>query len=384
VAKSWLHILRGVNLQHHHLHQWLLQQKSSGIQCFKCGGRGNVIKECPNNQIILVNDQGEYESARDEEKEAFDEGQFEDATENDGLTSCEFEGASALVVTQILSVQMKQAENGQRLKLFQTRAKVEDKVCNVIIDGGSCHNLASKEMVDKLGLKVLKHPHPYHVQWLNNSGSIKIAQRVRVPFKIGEYVDTIECDVAPMTVCHLLLGRPWQYDRSSLHYGRTNQYTIKWKGKNLLLKPMRLQQLLAEHLQKSSEVRVESEKKNVSALHKSVSESHKPNERDKNKREDKNLIMLATKSEMRDVRCNPGQVLIVLVYKDMLLSANDITSLPSVVSRLLQGYKDVFSDETPAGLPPLRGIEHQIDVIPGVVLTNRPPYRTNLEETKEI
>jgi hypothetical protein len=43
------------------------------------------------------------------------------------------------------------------------------------------------------------------------------------------------------------------------------------------------------------------EKKNVSALHKSVSESHKPNERDKNKREDKNLIMLATKSEMRDV-----------------------------------------------------------------------------------
>jgi hypothetical protein len=27
VANSWLHILRGVNLQHHHLHQWLLQQK---------------------------------------------------------------------------------------------------------------------------------------------------------------------------------------------------------------------------------------------------------------------------------------------------------------------------------------------------------------------
>jgi hypothetical protein len=66
-----------------------------------------------------------------------------------------------------------------------------------------------------------------------------------------------------------------------------------------------------------------------------MSESHKPKERNKNKREDKNLVMLATKSEMRDVRCNPGQVLIVLVYKDMLLSANDITSLPSVVSRLL-------------------------------------------------
>ena len=70
---------------------------------------------------------------------------------------------------------MKEAKNGQRHNLFQTRAKVEGKVCKVIIDGGSCHNLASKEMVDKLGLKLLKHPHPYHVQWLNNSGSIKIA-----------------------------------------------------------------------------------------------------------------------------------------------------------------------------------------------------------------
>jgi hypothetical protein len=115
-----------------------------------------------------------------------------------------------------------------------------------------------------------------------------------------------------------------------------------------------------------------------------VSQSHKPNERDKNKREDKILIMLATKSEMRDVRCNPGQVLIVLVYKDMLLSANDITSLPSVISRLLQGYKDVFPEETPAGLPPLRGIEHQIDLILGAALPNRPPYCTNPEETKEI
>jgi hypothetical protein len=103
---------------------------------------------------------------------------------------------------------------------------------------------------------------------VEQSGSIKIAQRVRVPFKVGEYVDTIECDVAPMTVCHLLLGRPWQYDRSSLHCGRTNQYTIKWKRKNLVLKSMTPQQLLAQHLQKSSEVSIESEKKNVSALHK--------------------------------------------------------------------------------------------------------------------
>ena len=35
-------------------------------------------------------------------------------------------------------------------------------------------------------------------------------------------------------------------------------------------------------------------------------------------------------------------------------------------------------------LPPLRGIEHQIDLIPGAPLPNKAPYRVNLEETKEI
>jgi hypothetical protein len=43
---------------------------SSGIQCFKCGGRGHFIKECPNIRVILVIDDGEYTSASEEEAEA--------------------------------------------------------------------------------------------------------------------------------------------------------------------------------------------------------------------------------------------------------------------------------------------------------------------------
>jgi hypothetical protein len=36
------------------------------------------------------------------------------------------------------------------------------------------------------------------------------------------------------------------------------------------------------------------------------------------------------------------------------------------------------------GLPPIRGIEHQIDLIPRASLPNRAPYWTNPEETKVI
>ena len=46
--------------------------------------------------------------------------------------------------------------------------------------------------------------------------------------------------------------------------------------------------------------------------------------------------------------------------------------------------KCIFFVVLPLGLPPLRGIEHRIDLIPGAPLPNKAPYRINPEETKEI
>ncbi|XP_071681572.1 uncharacterized protein [Lolium perenne] len=63
---------------------------------------------------------------------------------------------------------------------------------------------------------------------------------------------------------------------------------------------------------------------------------------------------------------------------------NDLTNIPPSLLSLLQEFRDVFPDELPHGLPPLHGIEHRIDLIPGAPLPNRAAYRTNPEETKEI
>ena len=79
--------------------------------------------------------------------------------------------------------------------------------------------------------------------------------------------------------------------------------------------------------------------------------------------------------------------MILFVYKESLLTfdeTNTNPSLSSVFKSLLQDFEDIFAEDIPKGLPPIRGIEHQIDFIPGAVILNRPAYRSNPEETKEL
>uniref|UniRef100_A0A2N9ES05 RNA-directed DNA polymerase n=1 Tax=Fagus sylvatica TaxID=28930 RepID=A0A2N9ES05_FAGSY len=128
-----------------------------------------------------------------------------------------------LVARRVLNVQVKEEESRQRENLFHTRCFVNNKVCSVIIDGGSCTNVASTYLVEKLALTTLKHPHPYRLQWLNECGEIKVTRQVLVALSIGKYEDEVLCDVVPMHACHLLLGRPWQYDKRAKHDGFTNR-----------------------------------------------------------------------------------------------------------------------------------------------------------------
>ena len=47
------------------------------------------------------------------------------------------------------------------------------------------------------------------------------------------------CDVMPMDVCHILLGRPWQYGWGAIHYGKRNTYKFHKDGINHTLVPMK-------------------------------------------------------------------------------------------------------------------------------------------------
>ncbi|RDY03432.1 hypothetical protein CR513_12975, partial [Mucuna pruriens] len=76
--------------------------------------------------------------------------------------------------------------------------------------------------------------------------------------------------------------------------------------------------------------------------------------------------------------------LFILLYKDVYFNNEFHSSLPCKVDSLLQEFTNVFQDEVSHGLPPSRGIEHQIDLVPSCPIPNRPTYRTNPKETKEI
>lgn len=69
------------------------------------------------------------------------------------------------VTRRVLSIQPKDdVDVEQREHIFHTRCHVKDKVCTMIIDSGSCTNVASTLLVDKLNLRTINHPKPYKLQ----------------------------------------------------------------------------------------------------------------------------------------------------------------------------------------------------------------------------
>jgi hypothetical protein len=42
-----------------------------------------------------------------------------------------------------------------------------------------------------------------------------------------------------MDVCHVLLGRPWKYDRNVIHDGKNNTYTVEKNGRTHMFLPMK-------------------------------------------------------------------------------------------------------------------------------------------------
>ena len=129
-----------------------------------------------------------------------------------------------------------EGDDGQSHNLFHTTCTIGGKGCKLVIDGGSCENVMVEEAIQKLGLEMEKHPAPYRLEWLKKGSKIIVSKRCLINFSIGnKYKDKAWCDVVAMDACHLLLGRPWQYNRNAHHDGRKNTYSFLVDNVKLIL-----------------------------------------------------------------------------------------------------------------------------------------------------
>ena len=127
--------------------------------------------------------------------------------------------------------------------------------------------------------------------------------------------------------------------------------------------------------------RVKKKKKRVNRK----KESEKKIESGKSERKTKKQWSFCAKASDVKNAFYTNQPIFVFLYKEACFNTDEFDeSLPNVVVSLLQEYEDVFSNDVPSGLPPIRRIEHQIDFVPSATVPNRPAYKSNLEETKEL
>ncbi|CAO2837812.1 unnamed protein product [Amaranthus hypochondriacus] len=230
------------------------------VVCFKCHGHGHFKVNCPNNRAFTLTEWEDIRNkerprtilvsinGREEERGTATEEEDSDGTyiikETGEVTTYEFdsdferktlnpeeEGYRALVIRISFHTTPKGKKSDQRENIFQTKCWVNKKLCDLIIDGGSETNCVSQDLVQELKLKTQTHPHPYKLKWLDNNASGSVGKQCLVSLTIGSYQDQILCDVLDMSAYHILLGRPWQYDRRVKHDGYNNVYTLRHEGR---------------------------------------------------------------------------------------------------------------------------------------------------------
>jgi hypothetical protein len=127
---------------------------------------------------------------------------------------------------------------------------IKDKLCRIIVDNGSCNDIASQELVERIRLKQRRHPFPYKMQWITDCGAMSVSNMVTVQFSIGKYHDQVDCDVVPTQACQLLLGRQWLYYRGAPLRGYSNKVVFVYKGERISLLPLIPEEIMNDDLKR--------------------------------------------------------------------------------------------------------------------------------------
>ncbi|XP_072971838.1 uncharacterized protein, partial [Typha angustifolia] len=329
--------------------RWFADDKN-GFDCDKHKGPrqlGHRSSDCPlrkfTHQSNLI--EQEDELTNDEGQNEY-ENELEDNISKDEAIG-DTEGQLLVMHRVMLTPRAPHEDVWLRRSLFRTTCTSNEKLCSVIIDSGSTENFVAQEMVDKLNLKTDKLHKPYKIAWFKGGGEVPVTTRCLIKFSIGKsYKVEVWCDVVPMDVCHVLLGRPWQYDRKIMHNGEKNTYTFIKDNVQVTLHPQR----------------------NAPYPRKQETKSH----------DNKTMMILEKNKFQHDMIESP------VVYALMSKEIKETSNIPLKIQPLLSEFSDLTPDELPNGLPPLCEIQHRIDLIPGASLPHLPHYRMSPFEHEEL
>jgi len=233
---------------------------ASKLSYQKCLGYGHIASSCPTKRTMALNLKREVKS-----EHSFPPSPK--STSSHTSSSSErikpLEGGLLMIRHQLTQVS-KELDPSQRQNIFHSRCHINDKLCPFLIENESGINVASTRVVDKLGLKTIPHAKPYKLSRLKEE-DIKVTQQVLINFSIGNFKDEVLCDVVPMEATHILLGRPWQFDRKVFYDGHANPYAFSFQGKKFTLLPLSPNQANEDQNKVKGKIKDEKEKEQVTS-----------------------------------------------------------------------------------------------------------------------
>nr|KYP31818.1 hypothetical protein KK1_047676 [Cajanus cajan] len=212
--------------------------KTSEIKCFKCLGKGHIASQCPTKKTMIIRGKNIYSEESSSSSFSSSENEEKANDQEEKIEKLYPVYGDLLMVKRLLGSQPCPTSLSQRENIFHTRCLVSKRAYSLIVNSGSCSNCCSTRLVNKLALTTIPRPQPYKLHWLNEGEELEVNQQVKVKFSIGDYKDKVLSDVIPMESCHILLGRPWQFDKKTIHDGLTNKISFTHKNRKIIFHPL--------------------------------------------------------------------------------------------------------------------------------------------------
>ncbi|MCO5566369.1 hypothetical protein L7F22_020046 [Adiantum nelumboides] len=232
-----------------------------------------------------------------------------------------------------------QADADASSELCRAWGQVRDQQSLVFFDPGARANFITPQLAEKMGIKTDEMGPAYTASMAAPGQEVVVTPLIgKLRLHIQGYVGHEEFYIMPLEGCDVLLGMPWFYNHKAVLDSFNKTITLEIKGRKIVL-----------------DVKLKGE----------------------------SVPLLSASAVPRLMKQHISAYLIYVKERDETESSN-LSSLDVPRRAFLDEYADYFLEALPGQLPPERLEDHNIDLIPGSVAPNKPPYRVSAAQQEKI